>query len=243
MRPIPIKDQHVRLAPPPDWDPDVHGECVILDAIKCDDEVFYSFWRLEPEELAALNRGAPLRLGVFSKAHPAVCVGVIDDQDPDYPSLLAGFDEEKGKHMTEETTTVDLDHPNVSAAVSAFLNDMAKWTHIENRQAGWWNDPVTKEHLLSNPTYAPYVVATKLFLQISEVIEAGEGYRRGQNDDKLPHRSAIEVELVDVLIRVFDLAGALNLDLGGAWKEKREFNAGRADHKIENRVKTGGKKF
>lgn len=123
------------------------------------------------------------------------------------------------------------------------LNLLSQATHNENRKAGWWNDPTTGEDLLSNPTYAPYVIATKLLLQVSEVVEAAEGYRRGQNDDKLPHRSAIEVELVDVLIRVFDLAGALNLDLGGAWKEKREFNAARADHKPENRVKTGGKKF
>lgn len=130
-----------------------------------------------------------------------------------------------------------------NAVVSDVLNRLSTFTHKENREAGWWNDATTGEDLLSNPTYAPYVIATKLLLQVSEVVEAVEGYRRGQNDDKLPHRSAIEVELVDVLIRVFDLAGALNLDLGGAWKEKREFNAKREDHKVENRVKKGGKKF
>ena len=137
----------------------------------------------------------------------------------------------------------DLNDRAVAELIAELLNGLSEATHRENRKAGWWNDPITGEDLLSNPSYAPYVIATKLFLQISEVIEAGEGYRRGQNDDKLKHRQAIEVELVDVLIRVFDLAGALGLDLGGAWKEKREFNASRADHKIENRVKAGGKKF
>jgi hypothetical protein len=95
MRPIPLKNPDVRLAPPRGWDDEAHGECETLEALD-QNGVVYSFWKPEPEELEALNRGAPVRLGVHSRAHPAVSIGVIDDQDPDYPSLLAGFDEEKG---------------------------------------------------------------------------------------------------------------------------------------------------
>lgn len=70
-----------------------------------------------------------------------------------------------------------------------------------------------------------------------------EGHRKGLQDDKLPHRSMFEVELADVLIRLFDLAGAYNLDLGGAMEEKIAFNKQREDHKLENRMKSGGKKY
>ncbi len=62
-------------------------------------------------------------------------------------------------------------------------------------------------------------------------------------DDKLPHRRMIEVELADLLIRVFDYAGAYGYDLAGAYAEKRAYNDSRADHKIESRLKENGKKF
>ncbi len=49
--------------------------------------------------------------------------------------------------------------------------------------------------------------------------------------------------MADALIRIFDLAGALNLDLEGAYVEKMAYNAQRADHKIESRKAAGGKKY
>jgi NTP pyrophosphatase (non-canonical NTP hydrolase) len=62
-------------------------------------------------------------------------------------------------------------------------------------------------------------------------------------DDKLPHRPALEVELADAIIRIMDLAGAMNLDIAGAICEKMTYNAQRPDHKIENRMSEGGKSF
>lgn len=85
-------------------------------------------------------------------------------------------------------------------------------------------------------------VATKLALIHSEVSEALEGVRKGKMDDHLPHRSALEVELADAAIRIFDLAGALGLDLGSAIVEKLAYNAQRADHTREARAAEGGKK-
>jgi hypothetical protein len=70
-----------------------------------------------------------------------------------------------------------------------------------------------------------------------------EGARKGLMDDKLPHRPMLEVELADAVIRIFDMAGGLHLDLGGAIAEKLAYNASRADHKPENRIKPGGKTF
>lgn len=53
----------------------------------------------------------------------------------------------------------------------------------------------------------------------------------------------LEMELVDVLVRVFDLAGFLGIDLGTVIAEKAAYNKARADHKPENRAKKGGKKY
>ena len=52
-----------------------------------------------------------------------------------------------------------------------------------------------------------------------------------------------EVELADVLIRVFDYAGAFGYDLDGAVSEKLVYNAQRPDHKAEARLRAGGKKW
>ena len=70
-----------------------------------------------------------------------------------------------------------------------------------------------------------------------------EGYRKSLMDDKLPNRPMLEVELADAVIRIFDLCGALGFDMQGAIYEKLDFNKTREDHKIENRMKEGGKKF
>ena len=106
-------------------------------------------------------------------------------------------------------------------------------------QSGWWN---TKEGDRIDP-YDPNVFGTKIALIHSEVSEALEGGRMGKADDHLPHRPSVEVELADALIRIFDTAGAMGLDLAGAVIEKLAYNQQRADHKPENRYAEGGKVF
>lgn len=108
--------------------------------------------------------------------------------------------------------------------------------HEAAAASGWWHNLHTGERL-------PVDVPQKLMLIVSEVAEAMEGHRKSLPDDKLPHRSMVEVELADAVIRICDLAGAMGLDLGGAIAEKMQFNAGRADHKIENRRAAGGKAY
>ena len=105
-------------------------------------------------------------------------------------------------------------------------------------ECGWWKDPKTGESMKGKRN-----VGEMICLVHSEISEAMEGHRKNLMDDKLPHRSMLEVELADSVIRIADLAGALNLDLGGAIAEKMAYNATRADHKPEARAAAGGKAY
>lgn len=119
------------------------------------------------------------------------------------------------------------------------INQLVLLSHTRSRDAGWWNDIKTGESNIGKP----HIVGEKLMLTVSELSEAMEGYRKDQMDDKLPHRKMMEVELADAVIRIADLAGAMGFDLGGAILEKMAYNAVRPDHKLENRLKSDGKKF
>lgn len=80
-------------------------------------------------------------------------------------------------------------------------------------------------------------------LMVSEIAEAMEGERKDLMDDHLPGRKMAEVEMADAVIRIADYCGAHGYDLAGAIIEKLAYNAQRADHKLENRAKVGGKTF
>lgn len=117
--------------------------------------------------------------------------------------------------------------------------------HGAAAKAGWWTNMGTDlaEVCRTSTVLGKALVAQKLCLIHSEISEAMEGHRKGLQDDKLPHRPMIEVELADAVIRIADLAGALGLDLGGAIAEKMAFNAQRPDHKPEARAAAGGKAY
>lgn len=130
---------------------------------------------------------------------------------------------------------IEVEDEQAEVWVSHHINAVVADCHRASTDAGWWDnvDPFNDVH----------VVPAKLALVHSEISEALEGHRKGLMDDKLPHRQMVEVELADAVIRIFDLAGALGLDLGGAIVEKVVYNASRADHKRENRAAEGGKKY
>ena len=115
------------------------------------------------------------------------------------------------------------------------INRISDTIHNLNEQ--WWYDINTGLRLPERN------VGELLMLCVSELAEAMEGHRKNLDDDKLPHRKMFEVELADCMIRIFDIAGGMRLDLGSALIEKLEFNSIRADHKIENRKLDNGKKY
>lgn len=135
------------------------------------------------------------------------------------------------------------------------INDLVHEIHGNNLRAGWWHlidsdgtninlvDMIHNPQSILHERLATALVAEKLCLTHSEVSEGMEGHRKNLMDDKLPHRSMLEVELADAVIRILDLCGALDLDIEGAIYEKLDFNKSREDHKIENRLKENGKKY
>lgn len=87
------------------------------------------------------------------------------------------------------------------------------------------------------------ILATKLALLHSEISEAFGGLSTDAMDKHLPHRTEVEVEMADALIRLLDFTGRLGFDLQATIKEKQAYNKVRADHQGENRNSVGGKQF
>lgn len=130
--------------------------------------------------------------------------------------------------------------PNAMTTEERSAYDGLQWAqyiaHKTATDAGWYHDPATGEPVVRN---FGEVVA----LMHSELSEALEADRKGLMDDKLPHRSGVEVEFADCIIRILDTADAMGLDVAGALIEKNRYNQQRADHKLENRAGKNGKKY
>jgi len=97
------------------------------------------------------------------------------------------------------------------------FNEFRDACHTASVNAGWWNK--AERYTVNQPTVPDpdrLTVPTKLCLVHSEISEMYEGYLSGNNDDHLPHLPGALVEAGDVLIRIGDLAGYLEIDLSSA---------------------------
>lgn len=182
--------------------------------------------------------GSPLHDPAADMPDPPcqVCGGFVDDGPPhmqcDCPQCLeCASDPAEAKCYHEHEQSVHFTH-----SIPLYLQRLVRDSHRCSVAQGWWHDLHTGKPLDRN-------VGELLILIVSEIAEAMEAHRKDLNDSHLPHRPGIEVELADAIIRICDLAGGLNLDLGGAVLEKLRYNAQRADHKPENRRQAGGKAY
>jgi NTP pyrophosphatase (non-canonical NTP hydrolase) len=109
-----------------------------------------------------------------------------------------------------------------AAYVIDLMNQLKAEIHETAVSKGWWDEP--RE------------VGTLIALIHSELSEGLEAAREDLPDDKLPDFSGLEVELADAIIRILDMAAAMELQVVEAMMEKVKLNKTRA-------YRHGGKAF
>jgi len=112
---------------------------------------------------------------------------------------------------------------NEKFAFACACKKMVGEVHQNAVDHGWWE--------------GEFNFAEKIALMHSELSEALEGFRHGNRPDHhIPEFNNVEVELADVVIRIFDFCGHQEIDIGKVIVEKHNYNLTRA-------YKHGGKKI
>ena len=102
----------------------------------------------------------------------------------------------------------------LDTADAAILNGIVTVVHANAVAHGFWGD----EDDIHN-------IPEKLALIHSEISEALEAYRSHSPKDKhVPQHDNFSVELADAVIRIFDLAAYMNIDIGTVLMDKHNYN-------------------
>lgn len=120
-------------------------------------------------------------------------------------------------------------------AIMEGIRQACQLCYADAYNAGWYTDLATGKHKEMN-------AGERIALMHSELSEMLESIRKPCESKKIPTFTGQEEEAADVLIRLFDYAGANQLRLAEAVIAKIRYNRHREDHKIENR-KNAGKQF
>ena len=99
------------------------------------------------------------------------------------------------------------------------LNELRDECHAIARSKGWYDGPGERN------------IGEQLMLVVTEVAEAMEDLRDERmtaSVDETGKPIGFPIEIADVMIRLFDLAGYLEIDLDSAVEAKMKFNRGRA---------------
>lgn len=90
------------------------------------------------------------------------------------------------------------------------LNELSKEIMDINTEKGFNDEPLH--------------TGLAIALMHSELSEALEADRKDLMDDKLPHRTGVEVEIADLIIRALHFSARKGFDIQGAVREKLEYN-------------------
>lgn len=111
------------------------------------------------------------------------------------------------------------------------IDDLVLEAHLNSLKHGFWDDaPVFNTRTAGENVELATYYGNKLMLIVGEVAEAHEELRNNADAMHVYSRSdgkpeGVGYELADIIIRVFDLAGAIGIPLSDYIENKMEFNS------------------